>query len=76
MVFFLLLRDESDANEDFDTPWAALLYIFNMMFGDFDIRTFKHAPRSPAIAILLFVTFMLVIPTVMLNALIAIMVRM
>ena len=68
-------QDHTDVHPEFNEPWTALLYSFNMMFGEFDIDYFKTAPASPMVAILLFVAFMVVVPTVMLNALIAIMVR-
>lgn len=68
-------KDHMDLHPEFDEPWTALLFTFNMMFGEFDINYFKTAPASPMVAILLFVAFMVIIPTIMLNALIAIMVR-
>ena len=43
-----------------------------MMFGEFDLEQFR---ASPLIGTALFVVFMIIVPTVMLNALIAIMVR-
>ena len=76
VAFFVMLRDQNHlvTHPEFNEPWTALLYTFNMMFGEFDIDYFKTAPGSPVIAVLLFVAFMVVIPTVMLNALIAVMV--
>ena len=46
-----------------------------MMFGVFEVEWFQTAPTSPLFALGLFVAFMIIVPTVMLNALIAIMVR-
>ena len=43
-----------------------------MMFGEFDLEQLR---ASPLIGTALFVVFMIIVPTVMLNALIAIMVR-
>ena len=63
-----------EGHELFDKPWSALLSTVNMMFGDTNVELFKSASSSPATAITLFIFFMVIIPTVMLNALIAIMV--
>jgi hypothetical protein len=73
----MLLRDRAhlDRNPDWVHPGSALLEVYDMALGDFEVTDFKHAPGSPLVAVLLFVIFMFVVPIVMLNALIAIMVR-
>ena len=77
LAFFLLIRDPDhlDANPEWVEPSSAILQVYNMAFGDFNVAEFKSAPESPLVAVLLFVLFMFVVPIVMLNALIAIMVR-
>ena len=47
--------------------------VFDVMMGDFDVFTFKHG-RYWLLPVSFFILFMLGVPTVMLNALIAIMV--
>jgi hypothetical protein len=46
--------------------------VFDMMFGSFDLQYFRKA-SNPPLVIAHFVLFMVIVPTVMLNALIAIM---
>jgi hypothetical protein len=65
-------RDHLDHNPDWVEPGSALLEVYDMALGDFDVADFKGAPGSPHVAVLLFVLFMFVVPIVMLNALIAI----
>ena len=47
--------------------------VFDVMMGDFSVTTFKHG-RYWLLPVSFFILFMLGVPTVMLNALIAIMV--
>ena len=47
--------------------------VFDVMMGDFSVVTFKHG-RYWLLPVSFFILFMLGVPTVMLNALIAIMV--
>ena len=68
-------RDNLAINPDWGEPWSALLQVYDMALGDFNVGDFQTAPGSPLVAVLLFVLFMFVVPIVMLNALIAIMVR-
>ena len=75
VAFFKIIGDGSAATSEFGKPEMALLDTFNMMFGVFEIDWFLNAPTSPSVAVTLFVAFMIIVPTVMLNALIAIMVR-
>ena len=71
-----MIRDRNDlnANPDWVEPWSALLHVYDMALGDFEVGDFQNAPGSPLVAVLLFALFMFVVPIVMLNALIAIMV--
>jgi hypothetical protein len=75
VAFFQVLRDQNNVDAEFGQPQKALLDTFNMMFGNFELDWFQNAVTSPPLALGLFVAFMIIVPTVMLNALIAIMVR-
>lgn len=57
----------------YDDTALAFVGVYNMMFGQFEIEDFTNAPKYPAVAIMNFVVFMLLVPTVMLNALVAFM---
>ena len=72
----MLIRDRDDlnVNPDWAAPWSALLHVYDMALGEFEVGDFQSAPGSPLVAVLLFALFMFVVPIVMLNALIAIMV--
>ena len=51
----------------------SVVSVFNAMMGDFDVVTFKHGRYWP-LPVSFFILFMVGVPIVMLNALIAIMV--
>eukprot|EP01043_Picozoa_sp_COSAG02_P026174 COSAG02_NODE_1500_length_12266_cov_513.415468_2_plen_248_part_00 len=57
----------------YDDTALAFVGVYNMMFGQFEYEDFTSAPKYPAVAIMNFVVFMLLVPTVMLNALVAFM---
>lgn len=59
----------------FEEGFMSFIAVHNMMYGDFDMSHFDnyHGIRSWVLTLLMFVGFMLMVPTVMFNALIAIM---
>eukprot|EP01047_Picozoa_sp_COSAG01_P036347 COSAG01_NODE_2837_length_6993_cov_3.425733_3_plen_1408_part_00 len=61
-----------ESDSEYSTLPISFVLVYDMMLGAFDISTFRMAPES-LLAIILFMLFMLIVPTVMLNALIAIM---
>jgi len=65
--------DEAMAGGMFDDTVMAFVAVYDMMYGAFDIEIFRAAPVWPAVAVFDFLLFMLLVPTVMLNALIAFM---
>ena len=73
--FFLLLRfgSDGDGDENFASVPMSFVSVYDMTFGAFNISWFRNAPNLAFIAIVDFMLFMLVVPTIMLNALIAIM---
>ena len=73
--FFLLLKDsviEPGVDSTFEQVPISFIAVFDMMYGSFDLEYFRKAP-NPLLAITHFILFMVIVPTVMLNALIAIM---
>jgi WD40 repeat protein len=87
MALYLMFRHDlnapmSAANEiirgvptsQFDTPAMSFIGATEMMFGNFDVATFRTVHTNAAVALIDFVMFMLILPLIMLNALIALMV--
>eukprot|EP01047_Picozoa_sp_COSAG01_P036271 COSAG01_NODE_2827_length_7003_cov_127.679316_5_plen_116_part_00 len=72
-AFFLLLRDprHEDINNEFSSYATSVLTVYGMVFGAFELDWFHQAPYAKKIAVGLFMIFMIVLPTVMFNALIA-----
>ena len=64
---------DADGMVMYDDTVLAFVAVYDMMYGAFDIENFSNAPVFPAVAIVNFLIFMLLVPTVMLNALIAFM---
>lgn len=62
-----------DLQNEFYSATGSGIAVFDMSLGDFNIDTFRHAPY-PGVAVTTFAVFMFIVPTVMMNALIAIMV--
>ena len=76
IAFFLLLRlgiDGEGHSESFKELPMSFVSVYDMMFGSFDPAWFSDAPNMAFVSIIVFMVFMLIVPTVMLNALIAIM---
>eukprot|EP01044_Picomonas_judraskeda_P009465 COSAG03_NODE_1153_length_4699_cov_2.397174_2_plen_141_part_00 len=87
MALYLMLRHDLDSpmseaqeiirdlpRSQFDTPTMSFIGAVEMMFGNFDVATFRTVQTNATVAVIDFVIFMLILPLIMLNALIALMV--
>ncbi|XP_059150513.1 transient receptor potential cation channel subfamily V member 5-like isoform X2 [Physella acuta] len=74
--FFFLFRDvESSDNEDvkkFSNLTETVLYLFQMTFGEFKYEVFEEA-HYPVLSKIIFALFMILVPILLLNMLIAMM---
>lgn len=75
VAFYLLLRfnQKGEYDENFRTVPMSFVSVYDMTFGAFNIEWFRDTPSVAFIAICDFMIFMLLVPTIMLNALIALM---
>merc|ERR1711871_707500 len=72
-AFYMLQRDQSNKDSVFVSLPGSVLGVFDMgIMGDFDVDVFRLASNW-FIAVPLFATFIVMVPIVMLNSLIAIM---
>ncbi|XP_078596506.1 transient receptor potential cation channel subfamily V member 5-like isoform X1 [Branchiostoma floridae x Branchiostoma japonicum] len=69
-AFWIMFRDKP--TEKFDSEFGSLMTLFQMTLGEFDYPVFNLA-EFPALAKLLFVVFMMLVPIMLLNMLIAMM---
>jgi hypothetical protein len=71
----LTQSQKDDIEKEIGDGWAALFTSFNMMFlAGLDLELLDHA-FSPLLAKLLYVYYVVIVPLIMLNMLIALMVR-
>eukprot|EP01047_Picozoa_sp_COSAG01_P002484 COSAG01_NODE_66_length_29241_cov_17.772768_19_plen_103_part_00 len=71
----LTQNDRDEIEEEIGDGWAALFTSFNMMFlAGLDLKLLDHA-FSPLLAKMMYVYYVVIVPLIMLNMLIALMVR-
>lgn len=70
--FHLLYKGDDNALSNFDTLGDSLLTVFVMALGSIEVDTFTSGPDA-GFGIVLLVSFLLLLPIVLLNALIALM---